>query len=76
MALGPGKYDDVCTRVRGMVGLTELPETGGGVMLIVVGGDKGDGFACQSDLVTLLTLADYLENVARQIREHGVGGNA
>jgi hypothetical protein len=73
MALGPGKYDDVCTLVREKVGLggeDTLPE-GGGVIVIVFGGNKGNGFACQADWQTTLALPDVLENIARQIRESG-----
>jgi len=69
MALGPGKYDDLCTLVREQVGLGEDP--GGGVIVIVVGGNKGSGFSCQADLRTTLGLPDLLEEIARQIRESG-----
>ena len=71
MAFGAGKYDDICTYVRQQVGVTE---GGGGVLLIVLGGNKGNGFACQSDAATLLALPDILENVAAQIRRDGVLG--
>lgn len=40
MAIGEGKYDDVCTRVR-----EELQAVG--VVLIVMGGPKGNGFEVQ-----------------------------
>jgi len=63
MALGPGKYDDLCTYVR--------ERTGGSVLLIVAGGNKGNGFACQTDLETALLLPNLLENVAAQIRRDG-----
>jgi hypothetical protein len=67
MALGPGKYDDLCTYVREQVGIGD-EGTSGGVMLIVLGGNKGNGFACQADLRTTLLLPDLLEDIARQIR--------
>ena len=70
MAIGPGKYDDICTRVRAEVGLTDT--SGGGVLMIVIGGHKGGGFACQADLQTTLALPDILEGVAKQIREQGL----
>lgn len=70
MALGPGKYDDLCSYVREQVGISDQ---GGGVMLIVLGGNKGSGFACQADLRTTLLLPDMLEDIARQIRKDGVG---
>lgn len=70
MPLGPGKYDDVCTMVREKVGI-DVSATGGGVIVIVLGGNKGNGFACQADLATTLALPDMLENVAKQIRQSG-----
>jgi hypothetical protein len=66
MALGPGKYDDVCTMVTKQVG---IGAQGGGVIVLVMGGNKGSGFSCQADLETTLALPDLLESVARQIRE-------
>ena len=65
MAFGPGKYDDVCTMVSKRVGITDR---GGGVVVIVLGGNKGNGFSCQADLRTTLLLPDMLEEIARQIR--------
>lgn len=66
MAVGPGKYDDVCTLVREQVG---IGDEGGGVIVIVLGGNKGNGFSCQADLRTTLLLPDMLEEIARQIRQ-------
>jgi hypothetical protein len=68
MALGPGKYDDVCTMVTEQVG---IGEKGGGVIVIVLGGNKGSGFSCQADLRTTLLLPDMLEDIAKQIRASG-----
>ena len=65
MALGPGKYDDLCSYVATQVGITE---TGGGVILIVTGGNKGPGFSVQADLATTLALPDILEITAKMIR--------
>jgi hypothetical protein len=65
MSWGPGKYDDVCTKVVEQVG---IGEQGGGVIVIVLGGNKGSGFSCQADLRTTLLLPDMLEDIARQIR--------
>jgi len=61
MPIGPGKYDDLCTSVR--------EKTGGSVLLIVVGGERGPGFSCQADLETMKMLPDMLEHVAKQIRQ-------
>lgn len=71
MAFGPGKYDDICTKVRAELGMTE--ETGGAVVLIVIGGPKGQGFCCQADLESSLALPDILEHMAKQIRKDIMG---
>jgi hypothetical protein len=68
MAMGPGKYDDLCTYVREQVG---LGDGGGGVILIVLGGNRGNGFAAQLDALTTLAMPELLEEVARQLREGG-----
>jgi len=49
------------------MGITEP----GSVLLIVLGGDRGDGFACQADIVTTEALLYILEGMAKQIRESG-----
>jgi hypothetical protein len=64
MALGPGKYDDLCTLVRERAGGDSI----GGVMVIVVGGNRGTDFSCQADLPTLSILPDILQNVVDQMR--------
>jgi len=61
----PGKYDDVCEVARELVGVT--PDTGGGVLLIVIGGNKGGGFSVQADLLTVLTIPKLLRNIADDI---------
>ena len=38
------------------------------MIVIVLGGNKGNGFSCQADLRTTLLLPDMLEDIARQIR--------
>lgn len=72
MAFGPGKYDDLCTLVRERVGLTDA--SGGGVIIIVIGGEGRSGFSCQADLATTRALPDLLEDVARQIRQDAGDG--
>lgn len=53
---GPGKYNYQCTRVREM--------TGGGVILIVVDGKRGEGFEVQATLEQILKLPAMLRTVA------------
>ena len=60
MAVGPGKYDDEATLVRERTNAR-------GVIVIVIDGDKGEGFACQADLLTTLTLPAMLRSIADQI---------
>lgn len=65
MAVGPGKYDDLCTLVR------ERAQAQG-VIIVVFGGSKGSGFSCQADLETTLGLPELLEKVAADIRASGI----
>lgn len=60
--LGPGKYDNLCTYVR----TTAKAE---GVVLIVLGGESGNGFSCQMPLESQLTLPTMLRRVADTIEE-------
>jgi hypothetical protein len=62
MTFGPGKYDDLCTEVREKANAR-------GAIVIVIGGERGNGFSCQGDLVTLSRLPDVLESLAVQIRK-------
>lgn len=64
MALGPGKYDDLCTYVREQAG---IGDSGGGVIVIVLGGNRGNGFSCQADLQTTVALPHVLEELAGHI---------
>ena len=61
MPLGPGKYDDLCSHVR-------AEAKARGVAVIVLGGDKGNGFSVQGDAVDTLMLPDLLEVMAAEIR--------
>jgi hypothetical protein len=73
MAIGPGRYDDLCTEVREKAGVTEL--RGGGVVLIVIGGNRGStgmGFSIQADLRTTLQLPTLLRMVAESIEQDGL----
>jgi hypothetical protein len=61
MATGPGRYDDLATLVR-------EKSSAQGVLVAVIGGDKGMGFSVQATPETLLVLPELLEQIARQIR--------
>jgi hypothetical protein len=61
MAIGPGRYDDLCTIVR------EQAQAAGAIV-IVIDGKAGDGFACQASPATTATLPRMLESMAAQIR--------
>jgi hypothetical protein len=56
-----GKYDDLCSYVREQT-------KADGVVVIVVGGDKGHGFAVQGNLETTWMLPDILELAAKRMR--------
>jgi len=62
MATGPGRYDDLCTYVREQAQAR-------GTIVIVIGGNRGEGFECQLDYETMLRVPDLLESMAKQIRD-------
>lgn len=62
MALGPGKYDDLCTQVREQL-------EADGVILVVIRGKKGSGFSVQGTLQVIATLPDTLEHMASEMRK-------
>ena len=64
---GPGKYDELCTAAR--------EETKAvAVVLIVINGEHGNGFSCQThDLTLLAKIPDILESVAAGIRADWLG---
>lgn len=71
MPIGPGKYDDITTYVREQT-------QAGVVMVLVVGGIKGDGFAVQvagqhaeGAAAVAKLLARALRDVAEQIEKDG-----
>ncbi len=63
MPIGPGKYDELCTKVR--------EETHAlAALLIVIDGVKGSGFSMQTgDLRVLTGLPGILRDTACQIEE-------
>lgn len=65
MAIGPGKYDDLATAAR------EAAEAEG-VILIVVGGIRGSGFAVQLEGADLVQrLPKILRHLADEIEVNG-----
>jgi hypothetical protein len=66
MTIGPGRYDDLCTLVRERA---DAPC----VLIMVIGGKRGDGFSCQvADLQMMEHLPGLLEDIAAQIRKDQV----
>lgn len=61
MALGPGKYNELCTYVR-------EHSHAEAAAVIIINGDHGAGFSVQAPIRAQLVLSDMLELVARQIR--------
>jgi len=57
---GAGKYDDECTALRQALKAE-------GVVLIISGGAKGQGFSVQAPLMFLLHLPQVLRGVADEI---------
>lgn len=62
MPVGPGKYDDLCTHVRQEANAL-------GVIVIVIGGESGDGFSVQAPMDVQLRLPYVLRHIAGQISE-------
>lgn len=62
MPVGPGKYDDLCTHVR-------EEAKANGAIVIVIGGEKGDGFSVQAPMDVQLRLPYVLRHIAGQIAE-------
>jgi hypothetical protein len=62
MALGPGKYDDLCTEAR-------EKSKGRGAILIILEGGKGMGFSVQAQIEDLLKLPNILRFIADGIEE-------
>jgi hypothetical protein len=57
--IGPGKYDDAATVARAV--------SGGSVVLLVIGGEHGEGFSVQAELPVLMQLPRLLRVVADAI---------
>lgn len=64
MAMGPGKYDDLATDVR-------KKAQADGAVVIIVNGNKGNGFSAQLSPELTLTLPSMLRHMADQMEEWG-----
>lgn len=63
MALGPGKYDDLCTSVRHAA-------YANAVLLVIIDGDRGSGFSVQAvNFDITARLPEMLRDFAKQIEE-------
>lgn len=60
MTIGPGKYDEETTMIQART-------QAAGVILIVIGGNKGEGFSCQATLEVTLALPKMLRTIADQM---------
>lgn len=64
MALGGGKYADLCEYVM-------QQSKAGGAIVIVVSGNKGSGFSCQLTLEGMATMPEMLRWIADEIEKGG-----
>lgn len=62
MAIGPGSYDKECTEIR-------EKNHADGVMVLVFGGDKGEGFSAQLTAQLTLHIPQILRTMANQIEQ-------
>jgi hypothetical protein len=62
MSLGPGKYDELCTKAR-------EDAKADGLVMIVLYGELGSGFSCQATPEITANLPQLLRTVAKQIEE-------
>lgn len=60
MTIGPGKYDAECTSVHESTKASS-------VVLIVLGGDRGDGFSVTATADVVWAMPDMLREIAKQL---------
>lgn len=60
MTMGPGKYDEEAMLVMERTKAQ-------GVIVMVIGGEKGPGFSVAADLLTTLSLPAILRSIANQL---------
>jgi hypothetical protein len=65
VALGPGKYDAEVTELRQRL-------KADGILLLVVGGDRGSGFCAQLPADVTMRYPEVLRDLAKQIEESGI----
>jgi hypothetical protein len=66
MALGPGKYDDLCTEVR-----LKAKSLGCILMILDPNAEKGWGFSVQAPIPEVLKLPKLLRHIANEIDRDG-----
>lgn len=64
MAVGPGKYDNLCTYVR------EQAEARAAIVIILEG-NQGQGFSCQAPLDVVVLLPSILRRIADEMETGG-----
>lgn len=62
MAVGPGKYDRVCTELREAMGADA-------VVVIILNGKRGTGFSMQASPQAARAMPDLLEVVVKGMRD-------
>lgn len=68
MALGPGKYDALCTHVRNEAKAR-------GAIVIVWGGEHGSGFSVQIAPEDTIEIPRALRRIAKEIEHDILGGS-
>lgn len=58
--IGPGKYDAECSTAQKATNASS-------VILIVLGGDRGDGFSVQATPDVIWAMPDMLREIAKQL---------
>jgi hypothetical protein len=64
--IGPGQYDKLCSLVRSRARAT-------GAIVIVFGGEHGNGFSAQLPPSDVASIARVLREVADEVERDGVG---
>lgn len=62
MTLGPGKYQELCTRTR-------IEARAIGAIVVIIEGRHGNGFSCQAPLEVQRELPTMLRELAQSIEQ-------